>query len=179
MKFLKRNHNAKEQESPYATSDDFRKIFTEYKDDLHMFSFLLTGNHEAAEQCFVAGLEESVRAEGVFREWSRSWAKRTIIQNAIRALRPCMPVEAPSLLTSVIPDHGKLPEIFDERTDVGSVLSLEDFERIIFVMSVLEGYSDRRCALLLNCTDQEVRTARAQAIVRITKSNAASAISEA
>ena len=179
MNFLKRNQCAKEQESQYATSEDFRRIFTEYKDDLRKFSFLLTGDLERAEQCFVAGLEESVRETGVFREWARSWAKRTIIQNAIRALRPRLPDDATSLPAYVFQDDGELPETPNERTDIGSVIALEDFERIVFVTSVLEGYSDRRCALLLGCADQEVRRARAQAIVRITKRQAIASIHEA
>lgn len=39
-----------------------------------------------------------------------------------------------------------------------------DFERFVFVLCVLERYREHECALLLGCSDSEVREARAQAI---------------
>jgi len=36
----------------YATSDDFRKLFTEDMEGLHLLAYLLTGDQEKAEQCF-------------------------------------------------------------------------------------------------------------------------------
>jgi hypothetical protein len=41
--------------SRYATSEDFRKLFTEGVSSLYLLSFLLTANHEKADRCFVAG----------------------------------------------------------------------------------------------------------------------------
>src|SRR6267378_2461648 len=72
----------------YATSEDFRKLFTEDMTGLYLLSLLLTANHEKAEQCFVAGVEDSVEGNPVFKEWARSWAKRAIIQNAVRVINP-------------------------------------------------------------------------------------------
>jgi hypothetical protein len=56
--------------APYASSDDFRRIFYEENDSLHRLSFLLTADREKAEQCFVSGLEESVNGISVFEEWA-------------------------------------------------------------------------------------------------------------
>jgi hypothetical protein len=44
------------------------------------------------------------------------------------------------------------------------VLALEDFERFVFVLSVLEGHSDRSCAILLGTSLQEIRETRIRAI---------------
>ena len=55
---------------------------------LYQLSFLLTGDHEKAEKCLVAGIEDCVKENRVFREWARSWAKRIIVENAIRELKP-------------------------------------------------------------------------------------------
>ena len=74
--------------NPYASREDFRRIFSEDLDGLYQLSFLLTRDSERAERCFVAGLEDCVTGTLVFREWARSWAKRTIIQNAIGELNP-------------------------------------------------------------------------------------------
>ena len=74
--------------APYASSDDFGRIFSEEMDDLYQLSLLLTGDHEKAEQCFVSGLEDSVNGNRVFKEWARSWARRAVIQCAVRAVNP-------------------------------------------------------------------------------------------
>jgi DNA-directed RNA polymerase specialized sigma24 family protein len=60
-----------------------------------------------------------------------------------------------------------LPTFASEHFEFGSVLGLWDFERFVFVMAVLEQYSDHKCALLLGCSLGQVRTARVQAISRL------------
>src|ERR1700744_4269883 len=75
-------------ENRYATRDDFLKIFDENLNGLYQLAFLLTGDHQKAEGCFVAGLEDCVKESRVFREWARTWAKRVIVKNAIRELHP-------------------------------------------------------------------------------------------
>src|SRR5260370_34646457 len=81
--------------TPYASSDDFCRIFYERTDELYQLSFLLTGDHEKAEHCFVSGLENSVKGNRVFKEWARSWARRAIIQCAVRVINPRPIEEAP------------------------------------------------------------------------------------
>src|ERR1700688_2322541 len=72
----------------YATSDDFCRIFSEEMNSLYLLGLLLTADAEKAERCFVAGIGASVEGNPVFREWARSWARRTIIQHAIRMIEP-------------------------------------------------------------------------------------------
>src|SRR3979411_1415809 len=72
----------------YAVAGDFCRIFAEDMNGLYLLSFLLTANRVKAEQCFVSGLEDSVGANRVFKEWARSWTRRAIIQNAIRMMQP-------------------------------------------------------------------------------------------
>jgi hypothetical protein len=78
------------QVNDYATAEDFCGVFAEGMDELYQLSFLLIADHDKAEQCFVAGLEESLKKKYVFKQRARSWAKRAIIQNAIRELEPCL-----------------------------------------------------------------------------------------
>src|SRR5258708_2290511 len=72
----------------YASREDFCRIFTEDLDGLYQLSFLLTRDPQKAGLCFVGGFEDCVAGNSVFREWARPWAKRAIIQNAIRELKP-------------------------------------------------------------------------------------------
>lgn len=41
----------------------------------------------------------------------------------------------------------------DLASAIASMLELEDFERLVFVMSVLERYSDQDCSVLLGCSE--------------------------
>jgi hypothetical protein len=148
--------------APYASSDDFRRIFCEQNDSLRRLSLLLTADQEKAEQCFVSGLEESVNGSPVFKEWAHSWARRTIIQNAVRVITP-RPVEehAPSSFDS----GGTTLAV--EQVETALVLQLEPFERFVYVMSVLERYSDLDCSVLLGCARREVIAARIHALQQI------------
>jgi DNA-directed RNA polymerase specialized sigma24 family protein len=87
MTWLQQIRGGRDKANEYATCEDFRRVFTENLDRLYQLSLLLTGDAEKAEQCFVAGFEESVRSNAPFKNWARSWAKRLIIKNAIRALQ--------------------------------------------------------------------------------------------
>src|SRR5882724_89709 len=78
--------------APYATSDDFRRVFDEDMNSLYLLSYLLTADRDKAEQCFVSGLEDAVEGNPVFKEWARSWARRVIIINAVRTINP-RPIE--------------------------------------------------------------------------------------
>jgi hypothetical protein len=148
--------------TPYASSDDFCRIFYEEVDGLYLLSFLLTGDREKAEQCFVSGLEDAVKGSPVFKEWARSWARRMIIQNAVRAinLRP-MVENAPSRING----SGKTRE--GEQPEIAAVLELGPFERFVYVMSVLECYSDQDCSILLGCVRRDVIAARVRALQQI------------
>src|SRR5215471_1036141 len=69
-------------EFEYATAADFCRIFGQDMNRLFLLALLLTGDHEKAEQCFDAALDNATRRRTVFREWARPWARRAIIQAA-------------------------------------------------------------------------------------------------
>jgi DNA-directed RNA polymerase specialized sigma24 family protein len=156
---------ARKQEDGYATDEDFRRVFTEGTDELYQLSFLLTADHHKAEQCFLSGLEDSVKENHVFKEWARSWAKRAIIQNALRQLKP-YPL-ATSFSLALPPNVVPQPSDQDRHFEVDAVVALGDFERFVFVMSVLEHYSEHECSLLLACSAREIREARARATMQL------------
>jgi len=160
----------------YATSEEFCGVFTEDAAGLYLLSFLLTANHERAEQCFVAGLEDCVKHNAVFKEWARSWARRTIVRNAIHIVAP-HPDRAPGTFAGIHPEADrKRQQPQDQPAAIASILVLGDFDRFVFVMFVLERYTEKECSVLLDCSQQDVREARTRAPQRIaeyTKDNAA------
>jgi DNA-directed RNA polymerase specialized sigma24 family protein len=148
--------------APYASSDDFRRVFHQETDSLYRLAFLLTADREKAQQCFVSGLEDSVNGSLVFKDWAHSWARRTIMQNAVRLINP-QPMEehAPSSFDS----GGTTLAV--EQAETAAVLQLEPFERFVYVMSVLERYSDLDCSVLLGCARRDVIAARIRALQQI------------
>ena len=146
----------------YASSGDFCRIFHEEMNSLYMLSLLLTADPEKAEQCFVSGLEEAAQGNPVFREWARSWARRVIIVNAMRVIKPRPAVgEGASSSASVKTSDETRPV---EPKEIAGVLALEPFERFVYVMTVLEGYSDHESSVLLSCARRDVLAARTWAL---------------
>jgi DNA-directed RNA polymerase specialized sigma24 family protein len=151
--------------TPYASRADFGRVFDEDMNSLYLLGFLLTADREKAEHCFVSGLEDAVEGNPVFKEWARSWARRTIIQKAVRVIKP-WPVDGSA--SSLAAGNGHHTTLGEERhVEMAAILGLEPFERFVYVMTVLERYSDQDCALLLNCTRRDVREARTRAFEQI------------
>jgi len=150
----------------YASTDDFRRIFDENMNNLYLLAFLLTADHGKAEQCFVSGLEDAVGGNPVFKEWAHSWARRVIIQNAVRLIKPRPDDESGRLRSaSMDSDDKTLPA--ERRLEISAVLGLEPFERIVYVTTVLEHYADHECSLLLGCARRDVLPARTRALEEI------------
>jgi DNA-directed RNA polymerase specialized sigma24 family protein len=156
--------------SLYASHEDFHTIFNEDLKDHYQLSFLLTRDPAKAERCLVTGLEDCVSGNRVFREWARSWAKRTIVQNAIRELKP-RPSQSNSPLSgamfSDMDRHSKGP---GGHFEIDAVLRLADFDRFVFVMTVLGHYSEHDCALLLGCSARDIREGRTRALKELAAS---------
>ena len=146
----------------YASRGDFCRVFYEETDSLYRLSFMLTADSEQAQQCFVSGLENSVNGNPVFKGWARSWARRAIIQDAVRIINP-RPTEenAPSDSST----DGRT--LANGQPEIAAVLDLAPFERFVFVMSVLEHYSEHECSILLGCSRREVVAARIGALQQI------------
>lgn len=161
----KQSQLARERATEYATCKDFQQIFKEDMAGLHLLAYLLTADQAKAEQCFVAGLEDSIHGNPVFKQWARTWSKRAIIQNAIKSISP---EPAQDNMPEGSPNHaGFARSGMEESPLISLVLQWIAFERFVFVMSVLEGYALRECATLLACTDQDVIAAKSRVLERL------------
>ena len=160
----------------YASSADFCRIFEADRNRLYLLAFLLTTDHSLAEKCFVQGLEDSKNGNLVFKEWAESWARRSVITNAIHMIRP-----RPEL--STLPDGHAVQEVIvspraglegavatdalEFIKEIAAIIEVPAFQRFAFVISVLEGYSNREASLLLDCSVHELVSARTQALQQI------------
>ena len=165
MKKIKENCKKIVEPGAYATAADFKQIFAEDVDRLYLLSLLLTGNHEKAEQCFVEGIAETTTANHVFKEWVRSWARRTIIQSAIRLVNPRVRSVNGNRTSELGKVMAKVPiQLQDE---VRAILELAPMERFVFVMSVLERFSDHDCSILLGCARRDIVTTRIRSMQQL------------
>src|SRR6266404_418824 len=163
MKVACKGHIDARKLSDQATSEDFYKVFTEDVEGLYLLSYMLMADHEKAERCFVGGLEDSVNGNSVYKQWARSWARRQIIQCAIRTISPGL---------QHADDELNADADSEENPALAAILHLAALERFAFVMSTLEGYSDQECSILLGCSRGEVITARTQALRHLSKLDA-------
>jgi DNA-directed RNA polymerase specialized sigma24 family protein len=145
----------------YATAEDFCRIFHEDMSGLYWLALVLTADETKAEQCFVAGFEECIQGNSVFKDWARSWSRRVVIKNAIRRVSP-VPGTPNGFSTACVTEP-----VSDADTRLAAIRNLHPFDRFVFVMSVLEGYADRDCATLLGCSSTQVVKARARALLQL------------
>jgi len=153
-------------ENQYATDEDFLRIFDEDLNPLYQLSFLLTGDHQKGETCFVAGIERCASENRVFRQWARAWTKRVIVESAIREVQPRLSSNSSSLRS--VFSQNQQSSSPSRHFDADAVLRLADFERFVFVLRLLERYRESECALLLGCSASQVRKACTRAIQALT-----------
>jgi hypothetical protein len=154
--------NARSNE--YATSRDFCRIYVEQMNSLYLLSLLLTADPQKAEQCYLAGFEDSANNNSVFKGRAHLWARRSIILNAIRLLCPRPNDENELNEARLLPLNGTVPAEVAARPNFARIVELNSFERFVFIMSILEEYSDQECSLLLGCFRRDVINARTAAV---------------
>lgn len=142
---------------------ELRAVLTKDISYLYILAFLLTGDQNAAMQCVVSGLEDCVGDNSAFQHWAHNWSKRTIIRNAIAMMDPT-PVQAEQPAVRPSPSEAKT----SADALIAAVIQLPVFDRFVFVISVLEGYSDSDSALLLQCTPEEISASRVRVYKNLT-----------
>jgi len=148
----------------YATGEDFFRLFLNDVERPYLLSYLLTANHVKAEECFAASFDDCVDGIAVFQEWVDAWARRVIVRKAVRLMRSSPSDPGPRKCTFYAADKSSFPGIALCGDCLAKFLALEDFERFVFVLSVLEGYPDHSCAILLGTARQEIGATRVCAL---------------
>jgi len=111
-------------------------------------------------------MDKAFAGRNVFKGWEESWSKRCLIEYAIGAIifQPGRR-EAQRVLWLHERGENKL------RTFLDAVTQLKSTERFVFVMTVLEGYSVKETALLLDRTPESVHNLRIEALQRLAELN--------
>lgn len=61
-------------------------------------------------------------------------------------------------------EYGNLSKVALQDPRFSAILALPDFERFVYVLSVLEGCTDQQCASLLGVSLQQIEDARLRAL---------------
>jgi hypothetical protein len=154
VNMLEPTHSVRDTGTSYAS-------VIEEMQSMYLLSFLLTADHDKAEQCLVSTIGEGPEGIGVFMDWTRLWARRAVIEHAIDLIVP-----APEHADDVSRVSLTEPARWTDKIPFAAILLLDAFERFVFVMSILEGESDEECAILLRCSRRDVMMARVLALQR-------------
>jgi len=144
----------------YATNDDFRHLFTTESRSLLLLSLRLTANAERAAECLTRAIRDCYESNAISKLFASVWARRMVIRNAIHlAQHP----------NSDEDGHFEQVDLqFGEEEQSSAILCLPKFDRLAFVICVLERLSVPDCALLLRSTPKDVNEAIVRAVDRIT-----------
>jgi hypothetical protein len=152
-----------EKPTSYATSSDFCKAFINEMSSLYLLALLLTGNDGKAERCFISALDECVEETGVARAWATALTRLAIIEHSIQMIRPVPESD----------DNISLTAHVARNSPFAAIRALGAFERFVFIMSILEGWSEQDCALRLRCSRRDVTIARLLALKSVGSVDAA------
>jgi len=148
----------------YESCAGFCEMSANDMKQLYLLAFLLTANHQKAEQCFLRVFEEFPDNPTMFGEMFQSWMRRTLIQGAIHNFSPQFGHDEQNR------DRWWVEEGDVDIALINPVTKLTPLERFVFVMSILEGYSIHECSAMLECTLQTVAAARTCALAELASS---------
>jgi hypothetical protein len=126
-------------------SDEFTKLY--------LLSFLLTADKMLAEKCFSDTMDHYVESQAsTLADWAKGAGRIAIILRAVQMMRP-----APKLVHSWSFVPGSRPLVTAAHQPFSAITALSVFERFVFVIAELEGYSAEECAAFLECSLSDIR----------------------
>lgn len=157
------------EEASYATTGGLQGLFARDMTGLFRLSLHLTADAWKAETCLTHSMRECFSYSTFSKEWAPIWARRTVVRNAIHLVlgtENAMHNE----ICSEAASHSNLRPSEDRievRRDSLAILALPDFDRLVFVICVLERYSILDCARLMKRSPKDIIEARGRAINQV------------
>ena len=153
----------------FATADDFQHLFATDMPDLFRLAYLLTGDAEEAEHCLILTMHECMASGSVYKWWLPVWTRNVLIRNGIRIVTgspayPLRKIPHDRMLTAI---RRSQQSAIDASGVPAGVFQLSDFDRLVYVIRVIEKYPIRDCVRLLGRSRQEVRDALTRALAYV------------
>lgn len=138
------------EDETYAVNDEFQHLFATEMTDFFRLSLNLTADTETEESCLILAMRECIQSNFVVisRKWARAWARRAVIRNAIHLVQGKESAKPGGSLSETTSNVQSQPSEYRITAVPESlaVLDLPDFDRLVFVICVLEHYSIVDCA---------------------------------
>ena len=133
--------------------------------DLFQLSLQLTAEANKAERCLTLAMNDCFGTNTIIKGFARTWARRMVIRIAIQGVPGINDDLARDVESEfhLQPSQYRLGELRESLT----VLELPEFDRMVFVICVLERLSILDCALLLGKSPKDVNDAIARATNQI------------
>jgi hypothetical protein len=132
------------EEDTFATTHDFQRLFAREMTNLFRLSLQLTADAEKAESCLILAMKECIANSTV------SGMENAVLNDVDSEAEPGFYLQ---------PSKHRIEALRNSL----AILSLPDFDRLVFVICVLERYSILDCALLLTRSPKDVNEARLRA----------------
>jgi DNA-directed RNA polymerase specialized sigma24 family protein len=159
------------EDENYAVNDEFQQLFATEMTDIFRLSLNLTADTETAERCLILAMRECLQSNCAFNsiKLTRAWARRVVIRNAIHLVQAEESRKPGGSLGGTTSYVQSQPNQYRTNAVPESlaVLNLPDFDRLVYVICVLEHYSIVHCALLLSRSLKDVDDARVRATIRV------------
>lgn len=150
----------------WATQRNVQNYFAAAMNDLFCLAFLVTAHADRAEECVIRSIRECMKSTRILREGLPAWVRNSIIRNGIAIANQFKKdSQEDKECIAVIPPSSRAPAGLADYS--AGVLELSSFDRLVYVICVLEHYTSRHCALLLRTSREEVREARIRALAHI------------
>ncbi len=145
----------------YATDDDFRQLFATKITEFLRLALQLTADAEKAERCLILAMRDSFDKSNISVNFAQVWARRMVIRNAIRLV---LGIDNDIACDTEAEFHLQ-PRAYriEEPRESIAVLDMAEFDRMVFVICVLERLSIMDCALLLRRSPKDVNDAMVRA----------------
>jgi DNA-directed RNA polymerase specialized sigma24 family protein len=149
----------------YASDDDFHQLFATAINDLFRLSLQLTVDAEKAEHCLTLAKNDCLTTNTICKDFAHVWARRMVIRNAIDLV---LGIDRENTSDFESEFHLLCSEVHkDTQLESVAIRHLPKFDRLVFVICVLEHLSIQDCALLLRRAPRDVNEAIARATSRI------------
>jgi DNA-directed RNA polymerase specialized sigma24 family protein len=153
----------------YARMEDFVSLFDRERVSLQRLALLLTTNSEAAKRCLIRSIRDCIASSSVSKEWILSWTRRMVIRNAISLIID--PGGHSFVDTNDDADNESIAFFPDDSlgaiAESELIFNLPEFDRLVFVICVLECYSMQDCALLLGSSPRKIDEARKRVGIQV------------
>lgn len=154
------------QERDKNSADTFIEYYEDVWRELYKFALYYLGNREDAEDVVQETAAEAFRSFPKLRDRScfRPWIFKILSRKCKRFLRTVIKLKNQTELTDAVPANEDMTKAIEVRD---AIASLEDEERLIILLSAVQGFKCTEIAQMLSKPEGTIRSKRSRALAKL------------